>query len=339
MAIQATGVAKIPRLLRCIAVLLAALLPGLLGAHPLAPVLLQLDIREDGRVDVTWKTSLLIPVGSDLRPQFPDHCKALSAPEGSEQATYAVVRWQLDCGSEGLEGHVLGVSGLVGSNLNTLVRINDPLQGSRSWLLKAEETTQRVDEAPGKLAVAKRYLQLGAEHLVFGPDHVLLIIAMMLLISGWRSLLITITAFTLGHSITLCLATLGVVSVPTYPIEVAIAFSIMLVAASIPRDSDAAPRAAARAPWLVALVFGLLHGFGFAGALSAVGLPAAEIPLALFSFNVGIELGQIAIVLLGWWVLRSWTNHTDRGRIAVTYAIGGLAGFWTLQRLLLISQV
>lgn len=312
--------------------LLLAPLPAL--AHPLAPTLLQLESQGDGLYDVTWKTSRLVPSGSPVTPHLPETCQGVVPPALTEDATYVVMQWQVDCGEAGLQGQTIGISGLEASNLNALVRLIDDDQGARTWLLKGDDATARIAAAPGKAEVLVGYLKLGVEHLVFGPDHVLLVIALMLLISSTRALLLTITAFTIGHSVTLSLATLGIVEVPTAPIEVAIAASIMLVAASIPREAGGPAQAVARAPWLLAFVFGLLHGFGFAGALAAIGLPAGEIPLALFAFNVGIELGQIGIVLAGWWLLRWWSASTSRGRVALTYAIGGMAGFWTVERLL-----
>ena len=303
-------------------------------AHPLAPTLLQLEVKPGGLVDVTWKTSRLVPAGSPVTPHLPAHCEGRSAPVVDEEPTFAVLRWQVDCGEQGLQGHAISVSGLASSNLNTVVKLIDPVLGTRTWLLKGDDASVRVAAAPSKWTVLADYLKLGVEHLVFGPDHVLLVIALMLLINSTRALLLTVTSFTLGHSVTLSLATLGFVEVPTAPIEVAIAPSTMLVAASIPRESGGPAQAVGRAPWLLAFTFGLLHGFGFAGALADIGLPAGEIPLALFAFNVGIEIGQIAIVLTGWWLLRWWSASTNRGRVAVTYAIGGLAGFWTIQRLL-----
>ena len=327
------------RLLQLGILALSILSPPSLLAHPLAPTLLQVEVLDGGLIDVTWKTSRLVPPGKQVKPELPAHCVDLGVARIVEQPTYVELHWQADCGAQGLQGTTIRVDGLAESRLNTLVRVIDPAQGTRTWLLRESDASVLVDKAPAKFEVAGGYARLGVEHLLFGPDHVLLLIALMLLIGSTRQLLITITAFTLGHSITLSLATLSIVKVPTMPIEVAIAASIMLVAASIPPEKDSAPMAVGRAPWIMAMVFGLLHGFGFAGALAEVGLPAGEIPLALFSFNVGIELGQILIVLLAWWLLRWWSANTRRGRVAVSYAIGGMAGFWTLQRLLLSAGV
>ena len=309
------------------------------SAHPLAPTLLQLDVAESGLVAVTWKTSRMVPNGSKVKPHLPDHCKPFLAPDVKEDPTSVVLRWQVDCGDRGLMGATIRVSGLADSGLNTLVRLLGYGQETRTWLLTGKNNTLLVAAPPTKLEVALDYGQLGIHHLLFGPDHVLLVLALMMIIASTRMLLITITAFTLGHSITLSLATLGLVNVPAAPVEVAIAASIMLVAANIPRDAKAPTTALGRAPWIVALAFGLLHGFGFAGALAEIGLPASEIPLALLCFNIGIEIGQIAIVLVAWGLLCWWSSSTNRGRLAVTYAIGGLAGFWTLERLAMLTFV
>jgi hypothetical protein len=181
------------------------------------------------------------------------------------------------------------------------------------------------------------YLQLGIEHLWTGFDHVLFVLGLLLLIRGRRSLLLAISAFTLGHSITLSLATLGYVDFPTGLIEVGIAASLLVLAVEIPGRLDGRPSLLEQRPWTVTAAFGLLHGLGFAGALAEIGLPRAEIPLALLAFNVGIELGQIGLVLLAGALALAWRGsglplHTQRGRWAAAYAMGSLAAFWVFQR-------
>jgi hydrogenase/urease accessory protein HupE len=180
------------------------------------------------------------------------------------------------------------------------------------------------------------YFVLGVEHILFGIDHLLFVFALVLIVRGAGLLVKTITAFTLAHSITLALATLGYVHVPSAPVEAVIALSIVFVASEIVRGQRDEPGLTERAPWLVAGTFGLLHGFGFAGALSQVGLPANDIPLALLWFNVGVEAGQLAFVavVLGViallrripWTLPRWAP------LVPPYAVGALAMFWVIER-------
>jgi hypothetical protein len=185
-------------------------------------------------------------------------------------------------------------------------------------------------------AAATRYTALGIEHILLGIDHLLFVLGLLLLVHGGWMLVKTITAFTLAHSITLGLATLGYVSAPTRPVEAAIALSIVFVAAEIVHARQGHIGLAARRPWVVAFAFGLLHGFGFAGALSEIGLPLGEIPIALLFFNVGVELGQIVFVGLALtlaWVLRrlpvSWPSWVEA---APAYAIGIMAMYWFIDR-------
>jgi hydrogenase/urease accessory protein HupE len=180
------------------------------------------------------------------------------------------------------------------------------------------------------------YVGLGIEHILFGVDHLLFVLCLLLLVRGIRSLLATVTAFTLAHSITLAAATLGFIRVPATPVEATIALSIVFLACELVRG-DGRRTVARSHPWLVAFSFGLLHGLGFAGALAEVGLPQGEIPLALFAFNVGVELGQLAFVtavLSLWRLVRLVPLRlpacTPR---AAGYAIGSVAAFWVFARL------
>jgi len=173
------------------------------------------------------------------------------------------------------------------------------------------------------------------------------VLGLIFLVSGWRQLILTVTAFTAAHSITLAAAALGFVNVPQTPVEAAIALSIMFVAAEILRATRGEAGLAARFPWVVAFAFGLLHGFGFAGALREVGLPDQDIPVALLFFNVGVEAGQLLFIATVMAVLAIVTRATGSGdrawrnpwraemllRMPVAYAIGSVAAFWVIQRI------
>ena len=201
----------------------------------------------------------------------------------------------------------------------------------------AVQATSAEDAAAGVNATASYNLNLvyGAEHLATGIDHVLFVVSLTLLVGLTRSLIATITLFTVGHSVTLSLAVLGYVSFPQAVAEVFIALSIVLTAAAVVARNPNTLIAAR--PWLIAFVFGLLHGLGFAGALAEVGLPQEEIPMSLFAFNVGIELGQlvlIAILVVFMWFARKLTDVSqERWHVIPNYAIGSLAGFWFWERI------
>ena len=195
--------------------------------------------------------------------------------------------------------------------------------------------TFTVSDSESWQQVASTYTMLGVEHILLGIDHLLFVLALLMIVDGWRKLVATVTAFTLAHSITLAAATLGFVKVPQSPVEAVIALSILFVAAEIIHWRQGRPGITRRKPWLVAFTFGLLHGFGFAGALTEIGLPEHAIPLALLFFNVGVEAGQllfIAGVLVAWSVLRRFEWPEWAWRIPV-YGIGTMAAFWTIERI------
>jgi len=314
-----------------------ALLAGaeLVAAHPLAPSLL--DVREapSGHTVVLWRRPVLLPVGANPEPVLPARCRAAGPPAEIIDGPALVRRWTVDCGAGGWTGEQIAVSQLARAGSDVLLRVS--LADGRTFqsVLRAAAPAFRLPASQSRTGVAASYLSLGAEHLLTGWDHLAFVLGLVLLVPNRRRLLGTITAFTLGHSVTLSLAALGFVRLPPAPLEAAIAASIFILALELSRDR---PTALGRRPWWMAAGFGLLHGLGFAGALAQVGLPAQEIPLALFSFNVGIELGQIAFVtlllLLGL-ALRPLQARLPAWSAAVpTYCIGSLAAFWTLDRLL-----
>lgn len=314
--------------------LLLALTAGRAAAHALAPSLLSLEPAEGGRYTVTWKTPLQRVAGSELRPVLPPGCPSTTDATMAREGTGVVARWQIDCGSEGLTGRTITVEGIASSRADVLLRVGLG-ETSLQHVLTAEQPSFTVPEGQGWFDVFQQYLVLGVEHLLMGLDHVLFVVALVLLVTATRPLILTITSFTLGHSVTLSAAVLGYVSFPQSLAEVAIAFSIVIAFAGVLRDD---PRLLIRRwPWAIAFGFGLLHGLGFAGALAEVGLPPADIPLALLAFNVGIELGQLLLIagllLLGL-ALRRAPSLPVVWRSVPLYAVGTLAGFWFWQRLL-----
>jgi hydrogenase/urease accessory protein HupE len=312
------------------------LLSDAAGAHRLAPALLGLEETPAGEVEVVWKLPIRQPVGSDFRPELPAHCVGIGTGEATRDATSVTLRSRVDCGETGLVGARVAVRGLAEGGSNALLRV--VLRDGRRMqaVLHAGEPAFVVPERQSAWSVAGDYATLGFEHILSGLDHLAFVLGLVLLVSGRRLLLYTVTAFTLGHSVTLSLATLGFVRFPSALVEIVIAGTILALALELARPPPDPPSWMRRAPWLMAFAFGLLHGLGFAGALAEVGLPEEEIPLALLTFNLGIELGQlvfVAVMLALGWAIRATSLRLPGWALAApAYALGGLAVFWCLDR-------
>ena len=313
-------------------VLLTSLISASAAAHPLAPALLELREEPSGQVEVLWKRSSLSVPGSDLQPIVPEDCPVLSQPRFEKKGTAVLVRWTIDCGAGGLVGRPIRIDGLGPAKIDTLVRVelSDGRQVQR--VLRRADSSMIVPAKANKSAVFVDYLTIGFEHILSGADHLLFVFGLFLLCSGTGALIKTITSFTVGHSFTLSLAALGYSNLPSGPIEVLIAASVLALAVELARDASKSTLMR-RYPWAMALAFGLLHGMGFAGALREVGLPSGEIPMALFSFNIGIELGQLVFVM-GLIVLAPLVRRlpTPLPTRAGVYLMGCLAAFWVLER-------
>jgi hydrogenase/urease accessory protein HupE len=238
--------------------------------------------------------------------------------------------------SGGLVGKTVTIDGLSTTLTDVLARVEHPDGTTQVARLTPAAPSFVVEAVPGALAIASTYLVLGVNHILLGIDHLLFVLALLILVNDTRKLIWTITAFTAAHSLTLAAATLGFVQVPQSPVEAVIALSIVFVASEIVHVSQGRPGLTQRRPWIVAFVFGLLHGFGFAGALNEIGLPEQSIPLALLLFNVGVELGQlgfIGVVLLLYFVLKKYTLKAPQWASQVpAYLIGSIAAYWTIER-------
>lgn len=323
--------------------LLALANPAGVLAHSFEPALLDLHEGAPGVFDVKWKApgAGAVPAAADvaLLPELPPSCRETGRDRSSTDGRHFA--WRVDCGPNRLRGEMLSIRGIESSRVDTIVQITWREGATISAVLHRGAPEFVVPgggamPAGGTAAVFRSYLRLGAEHILFGVDHLLFVLGLMLLVDTWGMLLRTITAFTLAHSLTLALAVLGLVHVPPAPIEAMIALSIVLLALELTRGRDALPTFTRRYPWAVAFVFGLLHGLGFAGALTQIGLPAGQIPLSLFSFNLGVEGGQLLFVLamLGPATLfkrRAWRWHWVE--LVPAYTMGGLAVAWTLERI------
>jgi len=289
--------------------------------------------------DLLWK----VPARGDLRlglyVRLPESCKPSESGTHFADGAY-IERARLRCDG-GLVGKRIAIDGLEATRTDVLVRIERADGTTQTVRLTPEDTAFTVVAAQSGIAVAGAYFGLGVEHILLGIDHLLFVLALLFLVGSWPRLVATVTAFTAAHSLTLAAATLGWVHVPQKPVEAAIALSIVFVAADLLRPREAS--LTRRMPWVVAFAFGLLHGFGFAGALSATGVPAHAVPIALLFFNLGVEAGQLAFIA-GVWVL-FWGAHrlgarpnTSSWQVAravstpAAYAIGALAAFWSIER-------
>ena len=307
-------------------------------AHEVRPAYLELRQTSPDTYAALWK----VPGrGEDMRlglyVELPAGCTNVTEPRATMINNALTERWTLRRAG-GLTGGTIHIAGLSATMTDVLVRLERLDGTTQVTRLTPSSPSFVVESAPRALAVARTYGVLGVEHILLGVDHLLFVLALLLIVGRrWGMLLKTITAFTVAHSITLALAALGFVHVPQVPVEAVIALSIMFVASEILHSRAGKPGVTARAPWVVAFTFGLLHGFGFAGALSEVGLPQGQISVALVLFNVGVELGQLlfvgaaiaCIALLGR-VRITWPSWMDA---VPPYAIGGCAAFWTIQRI------
>lgn len=335
-------VVKAPRLRawRWAAALALAIAPTVAMAHPLAPALLELQERGEGKVEVAWKLPLRTLAGADRSPELPSGCRRVETLSRVVTGLSVTERWIADCGAGGLVGQRVGVRGLDATSTDALLRVTLGDGHVIQRVLRPDAAFVDVPEGTPSLEVAQDYGTLGLEHILTGADHLLFVFGLLLLVGGGRRLLQTITAFTVGHSITLSLAATGFVHFPSRPIEVGIALSVFWLAVDLARHAERRASWMRRAPWLMAGSFGLLHGLGFAGALAEAGLPAGEIPLALLSFNLGIETGQllfVAAMLAVGSLLRGLAPAVPAwlARVPV-YAMGSLAAYWCIERAALL---
>lgn len=312
------------------------LMPLPAASHALAPALLLLQERQAGNWEVTWKVPSLRPVGESLRPLLPAWCVAAGEAEATRDADALRLTWSVACGERGLEGATVGVDGLERSRTAALLRVLFADGSQSRWLLTAAAARRQLAraETDSPASQALRFAVLGAEHLLTGADHLAFLLGLFLLVRGRRALLAAVSAFTVGHSITLSLAVLGWFPIAPPVVEVGIASSIVLVAAEV---AEGRAGVLTRRPWAAALGFGLLHGAGFASALRLAGVPHEDLPLALAAFNAGIEAGQIlflgAILVVVGGMRRLTAADLAALRRPPAYALGALAAFWVLDRL------
>lgn len=287
-------------------------------------VLLKLALKDDQKLPI----DMLIP----------KEC-SLTVPKTSHLVNNTYLdRWQMKC-NEGLADKTLVIEGLKSTGTDLLLRVELLSGVSHSKLLNPSKSSYRVPKDASTWQIMQTYTWLGITHILLGFDHLLFVFALLLIVKNMRRLLWTVTAFTLAHSLTMAVSTLGIVQIPQAPVEAIIALSILFLAMEIIHEKQGKVGLTSLYPWIIAFIFGLLHGFGFAGALAEIGLPQQAVTLALVFFNIGVELGQlmfVATVVLMVLILQRLTSPAllDKLQTAVVYMIGGVSAFWLIERTL-----
>jgi len=310
--------------------------PSLAKAHEIRPAYLQIIQVSETSYEVFWKVPSMGDAVPRIQPIFP---KSFSVEnlKSPNQIPGSVIYYYSINSTEPLRGQVLSIKGLNKTLIDVLVTISYMNGEKATFMLQADKDAQIIPGQTSSFDVTKTYSILGIEHILLGIDHLLFVLALILITQGKWKIIKTITAFTVAHSITLSLAALGYVNFPSAPVEAVIALSIVFLAVELGNNLNGKRTLTSRKPWIVAFSFGLLHGFGFAGALAAIGLPQQDIPLALAFFNIGVEIGQLifvvavlgAIKLLS--IYKEWPAYSKK---IPAYAIGSIAAFWMIQRVI-----
>ena len=319
--------------MRFVGLVLGVLLATDAAAHRFAPSLLEVQQLSETAFSVSWKTPIQKVSDTPIEPRLPDQCEMTSTSPWLQEGTGALMQMQLEC-PEGLIGQTLAVAGLGENQSSALLRVHLADGIFHQAVFTASEPEFVVPKEGSAGSVALDYSWLGAEHIWAGPDHLLFVMGLLLLVGWNRRLVYTVTAFTLGHSVTLALVTLGVFDYPVSLVEFMIALSIFVLAVELARDDGGG--ALWRQPWWLAGAFGLLHGMGFAGALAETGLPQSNVPLALLFFNIGIELGQLAFIAV-LVALAGAARAALGARVLVmrplpVYVLGALSAMWCIER-------
>jgi hydrogenase/urease accessory protein HupE len=319
---------------------------GLLGhvpvaeAHESRPAYLEINETAPGRYTVLWRTPVLSGMRLPVVLKFPDDVHNVTEPALRQLPDSLVERRVIEAGGSGLAGKRIELVGLQATITDVLVRMQMRDGTDSTTLVRPSQAWVEMAVSRGLLAVAGVYFKLGIEHILFGVDHLLFLLGLLLIVNNRWMLLKTISSFTVAHSITLALATLGYARAPGPPLTAAIALSILFLGPEIVRAHRGETSLTIRHPWVVAFAFGLLHGFGFASGLSTMGLPRAEIPLALLLFNLGVEAGQIlfvAVILVLERACRVVEVRLPRLIDALpAYAVGSLGAYWTIQRVVMM---
>ncbi len=328
------------RMLNIIFLFLGLVFIGTASGHESQPGSLEIKELEPGRYDITWRAPIYYGNPHPAQLVLPEDWQTIGQPSKRHMAEAIVFHRVIATGGKSIEGRVIRFPGLESTITDVFVRLTR-LDGS-SMSTVARPTKPRVElrgERPWH-ATAGEYLGLGFHHILMGVDHLLFVLGLLLIVKGRMMLLKTITSFTVAHSITLAIATLGYAHAPLQPLNAAIALSILFLGPEVVRARRGETSLTIKFPWLVAFVFGLLHGFGFASGLSTTGMPKAELPWALLWFNVGVELGQLVFVFLALalaWSFRTLDIRWPRWAQALPgYTVGSLGAYWTIQRTVIL---
>ena len=319
---------------------IALLFTFIVNAHDYTPAYLGLQETTVNQFQVIWKVDTMAGLNKRLLPTFSEPCKPIGEKKVTTNGETEIHFYTLNCLLLDSELNVF-IKGLSGSKTDVLLRVSNYEGGTFTHRLIPNSPQINVPTQLTSQSVISTYTLLGAEHILIGIDHLLFVFALLLLITNFSALIKTITAFTIAHSITLAAITLGWITVASKPVETVIAISILFLALQLAKQQqtkgiDYSTDLTSRYPWLVAASFGLLHGFGFAGALAEIGLPEQAIPLALLFFNVGVELGQILFILISIGIGRLFLKlnlpYPKQWKLMSAYIVGSLSVFWIFER-------
>ena len=305
-------------------------------AHESQPGLLELRQLGPERYEVIWRAPIYYGKPHPAELQLPEDWLTIGEPSVRQLPDSALHRRLVDVPGGSIDGSLIRFPGLEATITDVFLRVSRLDGSATSQVVRPTQPQAKLrGERPWYVASGE-YLVLGFNHILMGIDHLLFVLGLLIIVQDRSMLIKTITAFTLAHSTTLAVATLGYANVPGPPLNAAIALSILFLGPEIVRVWRGQTSFTIQHPWVVAFGFGLLHGFGFASGLSTVGMPRAEIPLALLMFNLGVEVGQLAFVILMLLTYRSlrvlefrWPRWVD---LTPGYLIGSLGAYWTIQR-------
>ena len=311
---------------------------GDVSAHESQPGLLQITQQDANHYEVLWRAPIYFGKSHPASLKLPANWKTVRPMTRRQLKDSELYQYYVSVDAGSIHGSIILLPGLETTTTDVLMRVVYADGSSSTTIIKPGEPRVTIEGPRSAWWVAWDYTVLGTEHILSGIDHLLFVLALLLIVNGTRTLLITVTSFTLAHSITLAAATLGWVWVPGPPVEAVIALSILFLASELLKVNRGQSSLTASYPWLVAFTFGLLHGFGFAGALSQVGLPQNEIPLALLMFNVGVELGQLTFIVVMFLLIKAlrkipykWPQWAYQ---LPAYSIGSIAAFWFVDRVI-----
>ncbi|MGC1469160.1 MAG: HupE/UreJ family protein [Sphingorhabdus sp.] len=322
-------------MIRSLLLLIGILLAAPLHADELRPGYLEFTEKSPGAWTMVWKAPMRGGLTPQTQPVLPAHCKIEGPPTRAVSGIALVSTYAVACRGD-VAGSMIGLSNFEAAQTDVLVRVQPLGRPVQALRLTPAAPMVEIKARPDRWQVARTYFVTGVEHILFGYDHLLFVVSLVLLLSGFWTIAKAVTAFTVAHSITLIGTTLGFLGLPQRPVESVIALSILFLAVEIVKKRPDQPRLSERIPWVVAFGFGLLHGFGFAGALNEIGLPESDVPTALLTFNLGVEAGQLVIVGVSLAVLellrRFAAAQVQPALRLAAYGIGTISAFWFIER-------